>query len=56
MEAYGVKIDLLNMQWIYRSKKYYHMVKQQHLRTPHPGDLPSHPAEHQGSGGGGKSG
>ena len=25
MEAYGVKIDLLNMQWIYRSKKYYHM-------------------------------
>ena len=25
MEAYGVKIDLLNMQWIYRSKRYYHM-------------------------------
>ena len=25
MEAYGVKIDLLNMQWIYRSKRYYHL-------------------------------
>lgn len=24
-EGYGVKIDLLNMQWIVRAKKYYHM-------------------------------
>ena len=24
-EGYGVKIDLLNMQWIARAKKYYHM-------------------------------
>ncbi len=23
---YGMKIDLLNMQWIYRAKKYYHML------------------------------
>lgn len=25
MDAYGVKIDLLNIQWIYRSRKFYHM-------------------------------
>ncbi|WP_099469789.1 V0D/AC39 family V-type ATPase subunit [Konateibacter massiliensis] len=24
-EAYGTKIDMLNLQWIYRSKKYYNM-------------------------------
>ncbi|MGI6069520.1 MAG: V0D/AC39 family V-type ATPase subunit [Blautia sp.] len=24
-KAYGGKFDMLNMQWIYRSKKYYHM-------------------------------
>ena len=24
-EAYGYKIDLLNLQWIYRSKKYYNL-------------------------------
>lgn len=25
MDAYGVKMDLLNIRWIYRSKKYFHM-------------------------------
>lgn len=25
MEAYGVKIDLLNIEWIYRSRKFYNM-------------------------------
>lgn len=24
-DAYGTKMDLLNMEWIYRSKKFYHM-------------------------------
>ena len=26
MDAYGVKMDLLNIRWIYRCKKYYHMT------------------------------
>ena len=26
MKDYGTKIDLLNLQWIYRAKKYYHML------------------------------
>ncbi len=25
-KAYGNKFDMLNLQWIYRSKKYYHMI------------------------------
>ena len=29
MDAYGVKIDLLNLQWICRSKKYFHMTAAQ---------------------------
>lgn len=26
LKDYGTKIDLLNLQWIYRAKKYYHML------------------------------
>lgn len=26
LKDFGTKIDLLNLQWIYRAKKYYHMV------------------------------
>ena len=26
LKDYGMKIDLLNLQWIYRAKKYYHML------------------------------
>ena len=26
LKDYGMKIDLLNLQWIYRSKQYYHMT------------------------------
>lgn len=26
MDAYGTKMDLLNIRWIYRSKKYFHMT------------------------------
>ena len=26
IKAYGNKFDMLNLQWIYRSKKYYHMA------------------------------
>lgn len=26
LRDYGVKIDLLNLQWVYRAKKYYHML------------------------------
>lgn len=26
MKDFGTKIDLLNLQWIYRAKKYYHML------------------------------
>lgn len=26
VKDYGTKIDLLNLQWIYRAKKYYHML------------------------------
>ncbi|MDY3919940.1 MAG: V-type ATPase subunit [Candidatus Limivivens sp.] len=29
MDAYGVKMDLLNIQWIYRSKKYFKMAPAQ---------------------------
>ena len=25
-QSYGNKFDLLNLQWIYRSKQYYHMT------------------------------
>ena len=29
LKDYGMKIDLLNLQWIYRSKRYYHMTSAQ---------------------------
>ena len=26
IKAYGNKFDILNLQWIYRSRRYYHMA------------------------------
>lgn len=40
LKDYGTKIDLLNLQWIYRAKKYYHMLPPGHLFDYDPDSLP----------------